>query len=402
MEYHERHGHDVCSFDLPSTHRLPTVSAAQAFEDLDANVSRFVSTNLPDLDNALAASAAASSSSAGEEGASAGGIHKGHLTEIWGPPGVGKTAFGIQAAADVLQGGKGVVWVDCFYSVSRDRLTEVCRARAAGGEGAASDHLAGFVHYTCPSLAHFIALLCRPTRSCIPPGTALIVIDSLSALLNHAFPRLPAQKAAPKASGKSPSMSSKRLQMLQYVVSALQKLAATFDAAVVILSQCATRMQAERGATLIPAINANVWEQGIATRVALLRDWMWDDGHPCGARLAAVQKVNGKMAADSMDRLFAFSIDSTGLAPAQFDGHAASSTLPGPKRKLGETSFEVVDSEDEDYGWQEKDSSLLPGMPPQWQGSEDLILGQPRHETEADSRVEDSELENGSLSDDER
>lgn len=219
-----------------------------------------------------------------------------------------------------------------------------------------------------------------------------------------------------------PSMSSKRLQMLQYVVSALQKLAATRDVAVVILSQCATRMQAERGATLIPAINANVWEQGIATRVALLRDWMWDDGHPYGARLAAVQKVNGKTAADGLDRLFAFSIDSvgraapclvryllhtdgswlqTGLVPAHFDGHAASSTLSGPKRKLGETCFEVVDSEDEDYGWQEKDSSLLPGMPPQWQGSEDLILGQPHHESEADSHVEDSELENGNLSDDE-
>ncbi|KAG8166956.1 hypothetical protein KVR01_002645 [Diaporthe batatas] len=195
-----------------------------------------------------------------------------------------------------------------------------------------------------------------------------------------------------------PSMSSKRLQMLQYVVGALQKLAATRDVAVVILSQCATRMQAERGATLIPAINANVWEQGIATRVALLRDWMWDDGHPYGARLAAVQKVNGMTAADGLDRLFAFSIDSTGLVPAHFDGHAASS---GPKRKLGETGFEVVDSEDEDYGWQEKDSSLLPGMPPQWQGSEDLILGQPHHETEGDSQVEDSELENGNLSDDE-
>lgn len=45
------------------------------------------------------------------DGDNAGGIHKGHLTEIWGPPGVGKTAFGIQAAADVLRGGKGVVWV---------------------------------------------------------------------------------------------------------------------------------------------------------------------------------------------------------------------------------------------------------------------------------------------------
>ncbi|KAG6366443.1 hypothetical protein INS49_000620 [Diaporthe citri] len=301
MEYHERHGHDVCSFDLPSTHRLPTVSAAQALEDLDANVSRFVSTNLPDLDKALAASAASSSP---REEANAGGIQKGHLTEIWGPPGVGKTAFGIQAAADVLRGGNGVVWVDCFYPVSRDRLTEVCRAGGAGG----------------------------------------------------------------------PSMSSKRLQVLQ--------------------------MQAERSATLIPAINASVWEQGIATRVALLRDWMWDDGHPYGARLAALQKVNGKTAADGLDKVFAFSIDSTGLAPAQFDGHAASSTTPGPKRKLGETGFEVADSEDEDYGWQEKDSSLLPGMPPQWQGSEDLILGQQNHGTEGDIH-EDSGLEDDHRSDEE-
>ncbi|KAI3402085.1 hypothetical protein diail_14 [Diaporthe ilicicola] len=320
MEYHERHGHDVCSFDLPSTHRLPTVSAAQALEDLDANVSRFVSTNLPDLDKALADGGASSP----DEEVSPGGIQKGHLTEIWGPPGVGKTAFGIQAAADVLRDGKGVVWVDCFYPVSRDRVTEVCRATAAGG----------------------------------------------------------------------PSMASKRLQVLQYVVSALQKLAATRDAAVVVLTQCATRMQAERGATLIPAINASVWEQGIATRLALLRDWMWNDGHPYGARLATLQKVNGKITPDGPDKVFPFRIDSTGLAPAQFDGLAASSTTPWPKRKLDETGFEVPDSEDEDYGWQEKDSSLLPGMPPQWQGSEDLILGQ-THESEGDSQVQDSELEDG-------
>lgn len=216
-------------------------------------------------------------------------------------------------------------------------------------------------------------------------------------------------------------MSSKRLQVLQYVVSALQKLAATRDAAVVVLTQCATRMQAERGATLIPAINASVWEQGIATRVALLRDWMWNDGYPYGARLAAVQKVNGKTAADGLDRVFAFSIDSvgrvappcaryvlhakglqTGLAPAQYDGHASSSTTPGPKRKIGETGFEVADSEDEDYGWQEKDSSLLPGMPPQWQGSEDLILGQQNHDTEGDTHAEDSELEDDRHSDEEQ
>lgn len=52
----------------------------------------------------------------------------------------------------------------------------------------------------------------------------------------------------------------------------------------------------------------------------------------------------------------------------------AISSTPAPKRKLDETGFEVPDSEDE-YGWAEEDCTLLPGRPPQWQGSEDLILG---------------------------
>lgn len=47
---------------------------------------------------------------------------------------------------------------------------------------------------------------------------------------------------------------------------------------------------------------------------------------------------------------------------------------PAQKRKLDEAGFEVPDSEDE-YGWGEEDTSALPGQPPQWQGSEDIILG---------------------------
>lgn len=78
-----------------------------------------------------------------------------------------------------------------------------------------------------------------------------------------------------------------------------------------------------------------------------------------------------------------------------YDGHRPSvafSTTPGPKRKLDDTGFEVPDSEDEDYGWQEEDTSLLPGMPPQWQGSEDVILGQ-HPQTDDEGNVDDSELE---------
>lgn len=112
--------------------------------------------------------------------------------------------------------------------------------------------------------------------------------------------------------GTGPSPSSRRIQILQYIVGALQKLAATRDAAVVLLSQCATRVQAERGATLIPAVNANVWEQGVATRVALYRDWVWSDGCTVGARLAAVQKVDGNISAEALEKVVAFEIESVG------------------------------------------------------------------------------------------
>lgn len=46
------------------------------------------------------------------------------------------------------------------------------------------------------------------------------------------------------------------------------------------------------------------------------------------------------------------------------------------KRKLSQTGFEVADSEGEDYGWEDEDELEMPRMPPQWQGSEDILLGQ--------------------------
>ena len=61
------------------------MSAAQALDDLNDGPSRCVSTGLRDLDGALAGTG---------EGEGAGGVSRGQVTEIWGPPGVGKTAMG--------------------------------------------------------------------------------------------------------------------------------------------------------------------------------------------------------------------------------------------------------------------------------------------------------------------
>jgi hypothetical protein len=109
-----------------------------------------------------------------------------------------------------------------------------------------------------------------------------------------------------------PSTSTRRLQILQLIISSLQKLAATRDITIVILSHCATRMQADRGAALIPAINATVWEQGIATRLVLFRDWSLQKGHVSGVRLVGIQKLNGKASAESIESALAFDVHDVG------------------------------------------------------------------------------------------
>ncbi|KAK4226784.1 P-loop containing nucleoside triphosphate hydrolase protein [Podospora fimiseda] len=379
--YHALHGRDISSFDLlESTHRLPTVSAADALEEGEGDdSSKYISTGLKGLDGVLS-----------------GGVEKGTVVEVWGPPGVGKTGFGMQLTASCLKTGEGVVWVDGFHRMSMERLKWILEE--------SSDTEEKFRHFTCPSLAHLIALLCRPTGECIPEGTGLVVVDSLSALVNHAFPRIPQDGGGggKEVKGKkAPPMAVRRVQVLQYIVSSFQKLAATRNLTIVNLTQCATKIQAERGATLVPAINATAWEQGMTTRLVLFRDWAVGDNHESrSTHFVGVQKMNGKAVEEGIEYVFAFRIKSTGLVPVEYDNTQQSrnvSLTPAQKRKLGDTDFEIADSEedDEDYGWDESPDAIPP-MPSQWQGSEDILLvRQPESDEEEVVEQPDEEADAG-------
>ncbi|CAJ2502128.1 Uu.00g049810.m01.CDS01 [Anthostomella pinea] len=350
--YEAIHGQDVSSFDLTSTHRLPTVSAAQALEDLKSDPRRFLSTGLDGLDSAV--------NDVSTADPDLGGIEKGQVVEVWGPPGSGKTAFAMQLAANTLRDGSKVVWV-ASQTASTDNVTE--------------DQLNNLLHFVTPSLAHLIGLICKPTTSSIPADTSLVVIDNLSGLVNQTFPKNLETRQPPK--GRGPS--ARRLQVLQFLISALQKLSATRDLVIVVLSQCATRMQLERGATLIPAINAGSWEQGIATRLVLFRDWVMRGDAVHDMHLVGIQKHHGKVDSGGIGPVFAFDIQTDGLIDAELHGTQPSLTLsatPHQKRKLDQTGFEIPDSEGEDYGWEDEDTTEMPSMPPQWQGSEDLLVGQ--------------------------
>lgn len=69
--------------------RLPTLSASQALQNLSSTPRKPISTGLQSLDAVLQGRDYDSLSQNDQFG----GISRGELTEVYGPPGVGKTAF---------------------------------------------------------------------------------------------------------------------------------------------------------------------------------------------------------------------------------------------------------------------------------------------------------------------
>ncbi|KAI1757357.1 P-loop containing nucleoside triphosphate hydrolase protein [Xylaria castorea] len=392
-KYESIHGKDVSSFDFTSTHRLPTVSAAQAFDDLRTGPRQFIRTGLEALDQTLAGV----SFETNDGPPYYRGMQKGQIVEVWGPPASGKTTFAMQIAANTLQDGCRVVWVDTFHPLCHHRLGEIMSLSCSSVETTTCLTMpvttANLVHYSTPTLAHLIGLLCKPRTSSVPSGTSLIVIDGLSGLINRAFPK----NVEPRQNSKGSNPALRRLQVLQYLVSALQKLSATQNLLIVVLSQCATRMQVERSATIAPAINASTWEQGIATRLVLFQDWTTADAELRNIHLVGVQKNNGQTNPNGIGLVFPFEIYNGGLTGLDLETNqpslALAANLNRQKRKFDETDIEIADSEGEDYGWENEDEAEMPNMPPQWQGSEDLLLGRVEEDDNLTAEMSEPEHE---------
>ncbi|KAL2890355.1 Rad55 protein [Ceratocystis lukuohia] len=359
--------------------RLPAVSAAEALDDPDDDSLRPISTGLDDLDAVLSPApdlelqnaSPDSNSEAGD--LSRGGIPLGQLTEVWGPPGVGKTTFGIQAAATALVKKRAVMWVDCNTPLWGPRFAEVLNGVYQSQLRAAKQPMA-----RQSSEAH---------EEQSQPEAAEFDIGSTDFTYNHC---------------QGPA--DKRLQAVQFLVSSLQKLAATRQCAVLLLSQCASKMESGRAASLVPAINGTVWEQAIATRLVLFKDWIWRgrDSEVTPIRhdsfqevvFVGVQKLQGKTCVYAMEHMVGFRIESAGLVSVKDIRRNIGGPFAerhGPKRNVSEAGLEIPDSDDEEdeYGWDDRYNNQVP-RPSQWQGSEDLILDANRHD-EDDGEGDDND-----------
>lgn len=129
----------------------------------------------------------------------------------------------------------------------------------------------------------------------------MIVIDSISTPIDQALPRAMDDVASASKSEASRWLAGRRQAMIADVATRLTRLAAMHELVVLVTSNTVTRIRADTGAILRPALGGQAWDRAVATRVALFRDWLpgasqsspWPR-RPHAARFAQIVQLDGR------------------------------------------------------------------------------------------------------------
>lgn len=99
-----------------------------------------------------------------------------------------------------------VTRADCFHHLQTIRLkqtVEKARESARKSPERDGDHDGAaqgkFIHFSCLTLPHFMALVSRPNAKAIPGGVALCVVSGLSSLINSSLPKNTEDNAGAKS-----------------------------------------------------------------------------------------------------------------------------------------------------------------------------------------------------------
>ncbi|RMZ73511.1 p-loop containing nucleoside triphosphate hydrolase [Pyrenophora seminiperda CCB06] len=372
----------------PTSHRLPTVSASQALQKLHARGARSVSTGITQLDQAL--------SSPGLPGHHvSGGYSRGKVTEVFGPSGVGKTTFGIQAAVSALREGQQVIWVDAACApLVKHRVEEMLVAYPDENEPdpdlpshpTLDEQRRRFHYMVAPTLAHLLALFVHAPAAFPPQNTSVVVIDSLATLVDNAYPRNVDDRTARNKTEQSRWAAGRRFAIINELIAAFTKFAAVHNIALLVTSQTITRIRGASRALLVPAMAGAEWENGVSTRLALFRDSIrlgktsdkLDAGKLQRARFVGLVKANGVSLADEggVGNVVPFTIENlpadatqTGLCDMSITADNVTPLLVPtqvrpPKRHFAEVDEDAAEEpkSDELYGWIEDDEVATEGL----------------------------------------
>lgn len=181
-----------------------------------------------------------------------------------------------------------------------------------------------FRHLAAPTLAQVLALFMHPPASFPQSNASLVVIDSLSTLIDNAYPRNTDDRVKNKTD-QSKWAAGRRYAVINDLIATFTKFAALHDIALVITCQTITRIRGASRALLVPAIAGIEWENGISTRLLLFRDWVpqqakaqdkGDADRLQKTRFAGLVKVNGVALTDEggVGNVVPFAIERVSLA----------------------------------------------------------------------------------------
>ncbi|MBN1801097.1 MAG: DNA repair and recombination protein RadA [Candidatus Lokiarchaeota archaeon] len=182
-----------------------------------------------------------------------GGVQTGKLTEVFGPFKSGKTnlahTIAVSAQLPLSKGGLdcAVAYIDTENTFSKDKIMRIAKRFGLDPKIV----LTRLYHTRIYSSDHQAQMIQKAENLCKSRGVRLLVVDSLMALMRNEYMGI--------------GMLARRQQVLNNMIHALSRIAETYNCAILLTNQVATKMMGMFAAD--DAIGGNIVAHGCHFRV---------------------------------------------------------------------------------------------------------------------------------------